>query len=67
MTSEQEYREMLSSVSRSYDWFVDVTLAFIEQCGIGDQLKSYIDGHPGVSASDVIKETHRLVFGIEIR
>ena len=64
--SVEEMEQKLRSVNKSYDFFVEVTLYFIENYGIGDELMDYIDKHPKATASDVVNERLRLSFGSEL-
>lgn len=61
---EKEIREKLESVRKSYSSFIEGTLDFIDEFDIGEELMSYIDANPNATASDVIKETHRIVYGV---
>ena len=61
--TEEQMEEKLNSVNESYEFFVFMTMCFIEHFGIGEELMDYIDSHDGATASDVTKETYRLVFG----
>ena len=61
---EKEIRQRLESVRKSYSSFIEGTLDFIEEFDIGEDLMSYIDKNPDATASDVIKETHRIVYGV---
>lgn len=63
MMTDDTLRDMLSSVQDSYDFFVDMTMGFVEQYGIGADIAHYISTHKEVTACDVIKETHRIVYG----
>ena len=61
---KQETKAKLESVKKSYPTFVDGTMDFIEEFDIGEQIMGYIDRNPDVTASDVIIETHRIVYGV---
>ncbi len=63
MLSVEEMEEKLRAVDKSYDFFVDSTLYFMKNYGIGDQMMDYLDKHPDATASDVINERMRLAFG----
>ena len=57
----------LESVRKSYPSFVEGTMDFIDDFDIEGQIISYIDANPAATASDVIIETHRIVYGINFR
>lgn len=61
-----DYEEMmrkLENLPGSYELFVDLTMNYIENDGIGEQLSSFMESNPDATASDLIKETNKLVYG----
>lgn len=61
--SQQEMRGRLENVRDSYPHFVEVTLSFIENFHVEDDLMEFIDQNPDATCTDVIRERIRLVHG----